>query len=369
MNLNFNVLATTVCLLLTASVAQAQSSLTFRGSSLSAIPLDISQPLTVGDDGSVQASCLFQAGTTVCQGVSLPVSQQIPTIVLGVTGLTQDSQGRYELAAGTQFPISRTITNTADVCVASTTVPASTVGWDSVFAPAASSSASVRLTVAGEYTLGMRCYNLAGAPTTPTQLRFNVSAPIGPNPDACSLPAHPNIQPAGFTRHVRTWSQLFQRGAFPDAPGYAVPIGSFTVNNSLPGPTSAGMYITVPIVPQQGANYRFDVIPAQAVFAAGYNGSPNRRGTSFYSISRCAGDLRAPDPGSSDPDLKSCRGMVREGSIYFNAANVPNSCSLQAGETYWINFMMVDPTGTLSNTSHTCESLDRCESMFQFAIE
>jgi hypothetical protein len=369
MNLNFNALATTVCLLMTASVAQAQSSLTFRGSSLSAIPLDTTQALTIGDDGSVQASCLFQVGTTVCQGVSPPVSQQIPTVVLGVTGLTQDTQGRYELPAGTQFPISRAITNTADVCVASSTVPASTVGWESVFSPAASTSATVRLTAAGEYTLGLRCYNLAGAPSTPTQLRFNVSAPVGPNPDACTLPANPNIQPANFTRYVRTWSQLFQRGPFPDAPGYAVPIGSFSVTNSLPGPASAGMYITAPVVLEQGRSYRFDIIPAQGVFAAGYNGDQNRRGTTFVSISRCAGDLRAPDSGSSDPDLRYCRGMIREGSFYFNGAGLANACSLTPGETYWINFMMVNPIGTLSNTTNTCETLDRCESLFQFIRE
>jgi hypothetical protein len=31
--------------------------------------------------------------------------------------------------------------------------------------------------------------------------------------------------------------------------------------------------------------------------------------------------------------------------------------------------MMVNPIGTLSNTTNTCETLDRCESLFQFIRE
>ncbi len=369
MNSHFSVLASVACLLMGSTAAMAQSSLTFRGSSLSPIPLDVTQPLTIGDDGSVQASCLFQAGTTVCQGVSPPVSQQIPTVALSVSGLTQDGQGRYELTAGTQFAISRTITNTADVCVASSSVAATTVGWDSVFAPAATSSATVRLTSAGEYTLGLRCYNLAGAAATPTQLRFVVAAPNGPNPDSCTLPADPSIQPANFTRYVRSWNQVFQVGDFPNAPGYLVPIGSFTVNNSLPGPSSAGMYISVPFTPQANRTYTLRFYPAQAIFAAGYNGDQTRRGTSFVSASRCAGDLRAPDIGSSDPDLRLCRSMVNNGPFVFTTTGNAGVCQLQAGQTYWLNFMMVNPTGGLSNTTHTCLFTDRCESLLQFSQE
>jgi hypothetical protein len=369
MNSHFSVLASAACLLMGSTAAMAQSSLTFRGSSLSPIPLDVTQPLTIGDDGSVQASCLFQAGTTVCQGVSPPVSQQIPTVALSVSGLTQDGQGRYELTAGTQFAISRTITNTADVCVATSSVSATTVGWDSVFAPAATSSATVRLTSAGEYTLGLRCYNLAGAAATPTQLRFVVAAPVGPNPDSCTLPADPSIQPANFTRYVRTWNQVFQVGDFPNAPGYLVPMGSFLVNNSLPGPASAGMYISVPFTPQANRTYTLRFYPAQAIFAAGYNGDQTRRGTSFVSASRCAGDLRAPDVGSSDPDLRLCRSMVNNGQFVFTTTSNAGLCQLQAGQTYWLNFMMVNPIGGLSNTTNTCVFIDRCESLLQFSQE
>lgn len=369
MNSHFSVLASAVCLLMGSTAAMAQSSLTFRGSSLSPIPLDVSQPLTIGDDGSVQASCLFQAGTTVCQGVSPPVSQQIPTVALSVSGLTQDTQGRYELTAGTQFSISRTITNTADVCVASSSVPATTVGWDSVFAPAASGSATVRLTSAGEYTLGLRCYNLAGAAATPTQLRFVVAAPIGPNPESCTLPADPSIQPANLTRYVRTWNQVFQIGDFPNAPGYLVPMGSFLANNSLSGPPSASMYVSVPFTPQANRTYTLRFYPAQAIFAAGYNGDQSRRGTSFVSVSPCAGDLRAPDSASPNPDLSLCRTMVLNGAFVFTTTAAAGTCRLQAGETYWLNFMMINPAGGLSNPTHTCVFTDRCESLLQFSQE
>lgn len=191
-------------------------------------------------------------------------------MTLSVTGLTQDSQGRFEVNAGQQVAVTRAITNSADVCIASATPASGASGWLNVFAPAASSVANVQFSGSGEVTLGLRCYNQAGAAPTATQLRFVVAAAVGVNPDLCELPPDPLIRPQGFTRYVLTWNDLFRVGPFPNAPGYLNPVGSYTIGRSFPGASAAAMYITVPIVPEPGKTYVFNHATAQAVAAAGY---------------------------------------------------------------------------------------------------
>lgn len=378
MSFKFSVLATSVGLLFGATAVQAQSSLTFRGSSLSPIPLDVSQPVTVADDGSVQATCLFQTGTTVCQGVSPPVNQQVPAVTLSVTGLTQDSQGRFEVNAGQQVAVTRAITNSADVCIASATPASGASGWLNVFAPAASSVANVQFSGSGEVTLGLRCYNQAGAAPTATQLRFMVAAAVGANPDLCELPAHPLIRPQGFTRYVMSWNDLFRVGPFPNAPGYLNPVGSFTITRTFPGVSSAAMYITVPIVPEAGKTYVFNHSTAQAVVAAGYFGDPSRAGGNFTSVSPCAGDLRARVPGSSDPLLGVCRSALMYEDVFrftTSASASSSICKLVPGQTYWLNFMMNNPAtlvnatnGEINLTQTACDQGSNCETLIQVSV-
>lgn len=376
MSFKFSVLATSVGLLFGATAVQAQSSLTFRGSSLSPIPLDVSQPVTVADDGSVQASCLFQAGTTVCQGVSPPVNQQVPVATLSVTGLTQDSEGRFEVNAGQQVAVTRAVTNTPDVCIATTTPASGSTGWSNVFAPAASSVANVQFAGSGEVTLGLRCYNQAGAPPTPAQLRFMVAAAVGPNPDLCELPAHPLIRPAGFNRYVLSWNDIFRVGPFPNAPGFLNPVGSFSIGRQFPGAPAAAMYITVPIVPEVGKNYVLNNSTAQAVSAANYFGGPERAGSHFISVSPCAGDLRPADPASPDQLLRTCRSeMLREGAFRFTTSTQASSsaCKLVPGQTYWLNFMMNNPAtllngGQINLTQNACDQGTSCEHLIQVSV-
>lgn len=379
MSFKFSVLAASIGLLFGATAVQAQSSLTFRGSSLSPIPLDVSQPVTVGDDGSVQASCLFQTGTTVCQGVSPPVSQQVPAVTLSVTGLTQDAQGRYEVNAGQQVAVTRAVTNAADVCIASSAPASGATGWLNLFAPAASSSANVQFSGSGEVTLGLRCYNQAGAAPTPTQLRFIVAAAVGANPDLCELPADPLIRPQGFERYVRSWNDLFRVGPFPSAPGYLQPVGSYTITRSFPGVSSAAMYITVPIVPEAGKTYNFNHSTAQAVEAAGYFGDPTRAGGNFMSVSPCAGDVRAQVGGSPDQLLRVCRseGLLYENVFRFTTSNSASSsiCKLVPGQTYWLNFMMNNPAtlvnaaGEINLTQTACDAgRQNCETLIQVTV-
>ncbi|ODU42647.1 MAG: hypothetical protein ABS96_26855 [Lysobacteraceae bacterium SCN 69-123] len=333
--------------------------------------------MTVADDGSVQATCLFQTGTTVCQGVSPPVNQQVPAVTLSVTGLTQDSQGRFEVNAGQQVAVTRAITNSADVCIASATPASGASGWLNVFAPAASSVANVQFSGSGEVTLGLRCYNQAGAAPTATQLRFVVAAAVGVNPDLCELPPDPLIRPQGFTRYVLTWNDLFRVGPFPNAPGYLNPVGSYTIGRSFPGASAAAMYITVPIVPEPGKTYVFNHATAQAVAAAGYFGDPSRAGGNFMSISPCAGDVRPIAPGSPDQLLRVCRSALLYEDVFrfTTLASAPASaCKVTPGQTYWLTFMMNNPAtllngGELNLTQTACDGgRQYCETMIQVSV-
>jgi hypothetical protein len=219
------------------------------------------------DNNNLVASCLLQASSTVCQGVGQQTNTQAPAVTLTATGLTPDASGRFLVDSGVQFPVRRQVTNSPHVCVATSTATTGVVGWDNAFMPSADTSVNVRLSGSGEVTLRYRCYNEAGAAATPTSLVFLINAPVGPNPDACSLPSSPNINPAGFVRHVMSWNDLFGTGPFP---GYTTrsPVGSYTVGRSLPGPLSAGMFITVPITVEANRVYTLRHYPAQFVGSA-----------------------------------------------------------------------------------------------------
>jgi hypothetical protein len=377
----YALLASSSLILFMPLTVSAQSSISFRGTAPAlTIPLNPDESVEFSaETGNLEASCLFQTGTTVCQGVGAIGSGQAPTVVLGVTGLQQDGQGRWLVAAGVPATVTRTITNSADVCIASTvTGPAAATGWDNLFAPAATSTAnSVRFPSAGEYQIGLRCYNGAGAAATPTTLTFLVQAPVGPNPDSCSLPPHANINPTGFTRHVLTWNDLFGTGAFP---GYTTrsPIGSFTIGRTLGGPLSAGMYITVPVTVAANTEYTLRHYPAQWVGTAPpgvspgtwYPGDPNRAGAAFVSISPCAGDLRPWTSVTSDPILSRCRTdfPVTEGPFAFTTkANAGALCQLTAGQTYWLTYAMVNPNDGLTTTENTCAHGERCETTVEFS--
>lgn len=379
MKLSMKPLSLAILFVAVSGQSYAQSSITFRNSvPLTTVPLDVSQPVEFSaTNNNLTASCVLQANTTVCQGVGQQTNTQAPAVTLSVTDLSTDTEGRYLVNSGVQFPVRRQVTNSPHVCVASSTATSGVTGWDNAFNPAADTSVNVRLSGTGEVTLRYRCYNEAGAAANPTSLRFFINAPVGPNPDACSLPNNPLINPAGFSRHVLTWNDVFGTGAFP---GYSVrsPIGSFTVGRTLQGPASAGMFITIPFTPEVNRTYTLRHYPAQFVIGAPpgqtpmtwYPGDTSREGSAFVSISPCAGDLRAWASGS-DPWLNRCRvsSPIKEAPFTFTTGNASHLCQLQAGQTYWLTYAMADPTGGLTTTEHTCDYGARCETTVEFRSE
>lgn len=349
------------------------STLTFQGSSHPPIPLNTSQPVQVQADGNVLATCLFQTqNPTLCQGIGTGNPIGAPVVALSTSlSLVSGSPDTYQGVAGQSFTVTRTLTGgAADVCLTSATNLSQTNGWSSV--GNTSGESTVTINVEGAFTLGLRCYNAGGASAQPVELKFQMSAPVGPNPLACSLRdqgiTDPLLQPANFTRYVRTWPQVFNGFVFPSTPSTAMPVGSYSVTlNQGTSPPSAGMYLAIPVT--LGARSRLNILTTLPT-----GGFPStyvlpRAGSVFVSLSPCAGDLRPQSASAPDVYARHCRGQLTESTINFFTLS-GSGCSVPPGD-YWLNIMHANPAVPgFSNTSETCFPLEennpdaRCELNF-----
>jgi len=349
-----------IALLLCASTLQAQPSLTFVGAEHPPVPLDAAQQFTVGVDGQIQATCLFQTGSSACRGIGVPSAQPIPSVTLSATGLIQDAQGRFQINAGQQISVVRSVTNNPHVCVA--TASSGVTGWTDSFSPPASSSVAVQFASAGEATLSLRCFNASGAAGAATQARFVVS---GSSSGSCSLPPHPRIRPQGFTEHVRTWPQVFNGFAYPLTQSRPTPVGSFSVTlNQASSPPSAGMYLSIPVTLPADRTLR--ILTTLVTGTENFPGyTQPRQGNVFVALSPCAGDLRALDPQSSEVFLR-CRGMMAESSVSFSSRIFPGQgCHNIPPGPYWLTVMHADPSAPgFGPFTNTCFHGDRCENGF-----
>ncbi|MCU0674234.1 MAG: hypothetical protein MUE69_15725 [Myxococcota bacterium] len=171
---------------------------------------------------------------------------------------------------------------------------------------------------------------------------------------------HPDIRPAALTEYRMTWEQVFER-AYPDAPGYLVPLGSFTPERSMSGPPSASMYLAIEFTALEGVRSRISFAPSQPIAVVGY--TQYRPGTAFVSISPCPGDFRPPDPASDDSFLRNCRALITGETLNFGNSPdpAPHYCQLEAGRTYYLNVVFAPP-GMLDGVTDSCDfDLDRCE--------
>lgn len=348
--------AASILLTLPSVDASAQARISFTGAGITPIPLDGAQPIAIAADGSLQASCALQPGTSACQGITGEGPGLVPTGAISVS-LTPDAQGRYPVTTGQQIQVLRTISAGAEVCLATATSESGVSGWETLVAPNGSSTATVSFANAGEATLGFRCYSAAGASPSTAQLRFAVSGTSG---GGCSLPPHPHIRPSGLVEYAMTWNQVFDRN-YPNGPGYLTPLGSFTPQRSMNGPLSAKMYLAISFTAQAGVRGNIAFAPSQPIYAIGY--TEYRPGTAFVSVSPCAGDFRPHDPSSTDMFLRNCRLTPHEGGFFFGNSPTPSSsyCQLTPGQTYYLNVVM-GPPGGLNGFTNSCNSgLQRCE--------
>lgn len=360
--------ASCAALLIAGSVMPAfaveNPTLTFRGSEHPAIPLNPAQPVEITADGNLEATCLFQASNPArCINVGTQTTGNVPQVTLTTNApLAAGSTTVYAVTAGQQFTINRTVTNDPVFCMPSSGAQVS--GWSSV--PPGNGTSSLTLGSEGLVTIGLRCYNEAGAPESPTELTFQVAASIGPNPANCPLidqgVTHPLLQPPAFTRYVRSWQQVFAGRSPFTGPSHPMPVGSYTVTlNPNNSPPSAGMYLSIPVTLPANGTLTILSQDVTGTYPAEINYPIVRQGSMFVSLSPCAGDLRPREAGNPDTFLRACRGLLREGALSFSTLPPGSSlgCRIPAGE-YWLNFSSVDPAVLMQAPEATRPTLNAC---------
>jgi hypothetical protein len=330
-------------------------------------PIKLLDTSTVGIDanGNLTAECVLDGAT--CEGISTG-SGTAPSVALS------RNNGSGDITAGQQIGLTWAVQNAPELCQANSSPAVN--GWNGNLVSSTGGSQLLTLSTVGAYTFGIKCYNGGGASEVANVAATVVQGSGGVIPDtipACTedFASHPNVQPAGFTGSLRTWSQLFFGAEFPEGKSHLSPIGSFSLASLQPatrGPTMNARYITTPFIPGPNSNYQISWLGAQAITAANYN-PPRAADLVFVSISPCAGDLRKRYNTGAPSILESglCRGMASNGSIKFGTNGLAGQCPLVAGQTYFINIAMVNTNQEpLSTTTTTCASGEgnRCEANF-----
>jgi hypothetical protein len=185
-------------------------------------------------------------------------------------------------------------------------------------------------------------------------------------PDFCTDPL---INPAGFYRTDKTWTQTFSA---PDGHPSAI----YPAGVSFPTPVGAeiGHFRVVPFTPFQDhtVNLYWDQVQARPQDGY-YRARPAR--SMFLAITPCSqtfgqivlgsGDLRAPMPNAVDPFQRpGCREVANSASLIWTtdkriaATSNDYVCVLEAGKPYWLIVAPVNPSDGLVPGEETCE-LDR----------
>jgi hypothetical protein len=357
----------TVLATIFVSPAFAQSvTLDFTNTALPPIKLLDTSTVGIDANGNLTAECVLDGDT--CEGISTG------TGTAPAVQLTRNN-GTDDIVAGFPIGLSWAVQNSAEICVASSSPAVS--GWNGNVVGAAGGTQSITLSSVGSYSFGLKCFNDGGSGASLPLAATVVVGDGGDPPPVTSIPActadfasDPKVQPAGFTGHLKTWSELFYGATFPEGKSHLSPVGSFTLNSMQPatrGPTMNGRYITTPFVPGVSSNYQISWLGVQAILAVNYT-NPRAASSVFVSISPCAGDLRPRVPGTSNQLLSSvCRGQASNGSIKFGTSNGPGQCALTPGQTYFVNIALVDVSQEpLSTTTTTCAPGEgnRCEANF-----
>lgn len=329
-----------LALALLAPVAQAQSrAIVFTNVGNLEVPLRDGSELEILADGTVRAECVLDG--EICAG--LGASGPAPTVVLVASA--------NEIAAGAALSLNWNVLNgSPGACIASS-VPA-VANWHGLALPPLTGSRVLTLASAGSYLFGLTCYSEFGSGTANVAVTV-VDEP--PPPGSCTA-SDPGIEPAGYTRVQRSWGQVFNGLSATSTPAFPMPVGSYT----LQGAGVTGTYLSVPFQLPAGSTRALYWIIAQPVSALGYVPQAVAN-TALVSISPCAGDLRAPQPGS-DPQLSLCRSLGPEGQVVFGTAG--NGCPLTPGTTYYLNVLLDDPN-TLTPGSSACSNGSVCDILVQ----
>jgi hypothetical protein len=350
---SLTLLAAALASALAVTSVHAQSTIEFVNSSHPPIQLRANTDVTFDSEGNLEAECVLQAApSTLCAGLGTTVGPR-PQVTLSAPAA---------VTTAVAFNVTRTIVNTADVCLTALTPAQNVVGWGSV--TPSNGTTEVRINAAGTYEFGLRCYNIDGANqqlATATVVAEGPTNTWPPDPSACTLPSSPAIRPAGFVEYVRTWEVAFFGQSYPNTPSFLAPIGSFTISKPLNnGPSSVGMYLSIPFIPNAAQSITLRHNPAQTVQTTEgtYGGRP---GSFLVGISPCAGDLRPPSTAAeADIWQRHCRFVGTEANMSFGTL-AGNQCRLVEGQVYWLTYSATDPYNLSPNTN-TCEGGSvRCE--------
>jgi hypothetical protein len=175
---------------------------------------------------------------------------------------------------------------------------------------------------------------------------------LGAPGEAC---VDPMIQPADWIRINRSWETVwsspdgFPAATYPSSVGFPVPIG-----------VDKFAYKAVSFIPNPNETVGISWEGVQPNPVQGY--SPPRPATGmWFSLSPCAGDLRAPDASSSDPFLQAgCRRGGASGGLIFSTTAFQSNhqaCHLEAGTRYWLTIVAANPEDGLDPLEHTCAPL------------
>lgn len=158
---------------------------------------------------------------------------------------------------------------------------------------------------------------------------------------------HPLVAPVGWELKQKPWTVAFsspsghRQATYPNGVGNPSPVPGYEFYPSTK--FRKGQIVAIPFVaqPEQTVDITWDT--AQSQF--GYT-QPRPAESMFIGISACPWDVR-PHPNCS---------LSAAGGSLFHTTRTPSgpACKLDAGQTYYINVVMADPSDGLDPWEHTC---------------
>lgn len=168
---------------------------------------------------------------------------------------------------------------------------------------------------------------------------FEGQGAAGTPVDPC---AHPLVAPAGWELKEKSW-----RAAFSSPNGLLKPTYPNGLGTPVPIPGSEfrkGQIVSIPFValPETTVDMTWDGVQAQP------NYPPRPADLMFVGISPCRADLR------TDPRCSRAAGMD---SLFYTTRQASGAaCRLTAGGSYFLNFVMANPSDGLEPGEHTCST-------------
>lgn len=281
-----------------------------------------------------------------------------------------------------------------DVCLSGLTATgagASPTTWSDRLPKSGSKALTLAASTANDisYQFSMTCYNEAGSDIDSGSLTATATVLKRETPDlndACTIAkgvgegADPLFQPDGYVQHIIPWSTVFYYEGkpnatveYPDMREAMYPVGSWTLGN-LAGfshtTSMKGRYISIPFTADthtQNIRTMYWWAPIYRDEFPLYNPTNRQASQLYITISPCAGDFRLSTKGgngSADGSelWSACRKLENQSSISYGKSY----CTVQDGQTYYINLLYADPTDGLSPTETNCLSTTGvCEVMFE----